>query len=151
MCDSVWHRLAQTFLTTINRGGSAQEIEAVRRFLNTIEDYSSFDYRFIGAVFEHIYAKDGEVRVQELADLSGLSLRQFERRFKTLVGLSPKRVIRFIRFEAARDALLQGGLPHPNALAHEFGYTDESHFIRDFKAFAGYTQAVLSNLPLSDQ
>jgi AraC-like DNA-binding protein len=135
----VWYKLTNTLLSTINRSASVAEIEAVQRFLNGLDDLNAFDYPFIQAVFEQIYSSGGEVRVQALANLSGLSLRQFERRFKRVVGLSPKRVTRFVRFEAVRNRLLQVGLPHPNALAHEFGYTDESHFIRDFKSLAACT------------
>ena len=50
---------------------------------------------------EEILATHGCVRVQQLADNSGRSLRQFERRFAEHVGITPKLYARIARFEAA--------------------------------------------------
>lgn len=79
----------------------------------------------------------GTVPIQELADAAGLSLRHFQRRFRQLTGLNPKRYARICRIGHAvhRKEL------EPDAawttLALEAGYADQSHFIRDFKALTG--------------
>lgn len=79
----------------------------------------------------------GAVPIQELADGSGLSLRHFQRRFRQLTGLNPKHYARICRIghvvhrkELEPDAAW-------TVLAHEAGYADQSHFIRDFKALTG--------------
>jgi AraC-like DNA-binding protein len=73
--------------------------------------------------------------MEELAAHCGLSLRQFERRFKRRMGLAPKVFARLLRFEAARDALLQG----QEADAIRFGYQDQAHLIREFSFWSGMT------------
>lgn len=45
----------------------------------------------------------GVVRMEDLAHHSGLSLRQYERRFATEIGFAPKLFARITRFQAALD------------------------------------------------
>lgn len=79
----------------------------------------------------------GMIPIQELADAAGLSLRHFQRKFRQLTGLNPKHYARICRVGHAvhRKEL------EPDAswteLALEAGYSDQSHFIRDFKALTG--------------
>lgn len=76
--------------------------------------------------------------LQEWASLSCLSLRQFERNFKTRVGISPKLFIRIVRFENAMN--IKNKFPDKNwsEIALESGYTDSSHILREFKEFAEF-------------
>lgn len=79
----------------------------------------------------------GNIPIQELADSAGLSLRHFQRRFRALTGLNPKHYARICRIgHAVHRKELE---PDANwtTLAHEAGYADQSHFIRDFKALTG--------------
>jgi AraC-like DNA-binding protein len=79
----------------------------------------------------------GTIPIQDLADASGLSLRHFQRRFRVLTGLNPKHYARICRIgHAVHRKELEPDLPW-TALAHEAGYADQSHFIRDFKALTG--------------
>ncbi|HOB13014.1 MAG TPA: helix-turn-helix transcriptional regulator [Novosphingobium sp.] len=79
----------------------------------------------------------GTVPIQDLADSSGLSLRHFQRRFRQLTGLNPKRYARICRIgHAVHRKELDPDLPW-TTLAYEAGYADQSHFIRDFKALTG--------------
>jgi len=72
-----------------------------------------------------------------------LSPSQLERRFRQLTGVSPKTFARLVRFEAVRDSLFMDPAYPPAKVAHDFGYTDQAHFIHDFKAFAGRTPGAL--------
>ncbi|MFM5950954.1 MAG: helix-turn-helix domain-containing protein [Novosphingobium sp.] len=79
----------------------------------------------------------GTIPIQDLADASGLSLRHFQRRFRQLTGLNPKHYARICRIgHAVHRKELEPELAW-TALAHEAGYADQSHFIRDFKALTG--------------
>jgi AraC-like DNA-binding protein len=76
------------------------------------------------------------LRVEQLVDLSGMRLRALQRVFREYVGVSPKWVIqRYRLFEAAER--LASGESDGARLAHELGYFDQAHFIRDFKAMVG--------------
>jgi len=75
----------------------------------------------------------------ELAERCGLSSRQLERQFREVVGVSPKGLARLIRFEEIRKRLMFDPALSLTALAHEFEFADQAHFIRDFKELAGRT------------
>jgi AraC-like DNA-binding protein len=79
------------------------------------------------------------VRVRDVARRVGLSQRRFIQVFAAEVGLTPKLYGRVRRFQ--RALALVRGVPAPDwaQLAVECGYFDQSHLIRDFRAFAGLT------------
>ena len=84
-----------------------------------------------------LIAARGCVRIDSLVRRSGLSASQFQRRFASEVGMTPKLFARTIRFDAAMAA-------HHNApdrlwtdIVHELGYFDQAHFIGECRAFAG--------------
>lgn len=75
---------------------------------------------------------------EEWASMSCLSLRQFERNFIARVGISPKLFNRIVRFEYAMK--VKNNCPDKNwgQIALECGYTDSSHLLKEFKAFAEF-------------
>ncbi len=84
-----------------------------------------------------LMAARGCARIDNLVRRSGLSASQFQRRFASEVGVTPKLFARTIRFDAAMTA-------HHNApdrswtdIVHELGYFDQAHFIGECRAFAG--------------
>jgi AraC-like DNA-binding protein len=85
----------------------------------------------------HLRHARGIISVQELADESGLSLRQFQRRFQALTGLNPKHYARLCRIGQAVHRKELEPTASWTDLALECGYADQSHFIRDFKALTG--------------
>ncbi|MEO8550085.1 MAG: AraC family transcriptional regulator [Kofleriaceae bacterium] len=78
-------------------------------------------------------------RVAELATRAKLPLRTLERMFRRHVGLSPKWVIRRFRVHEAAARVAAGEVIEWTMLAHELGYFDQAHFIREFKAQVGRT------------
>jgi AraC-like DNA-binding protein len=76
------------------------------------------------------------VRVEQVVALSGVGHRALQRLFREYVGVSPKWVIqRYRLFEAAER--LASGESDGARVAHELGYFDQAHFIRDFKSMVG--------------
>jgi AraC-like DNA-binding protein len=78
----------------------------------------------------------GAIAVAEIVAQLGISERHLERLFKRSVGLSPKFYARIIRFNHIFH-LNQERNPGWTDLAFNAGYYDQSHFIRNFKAFTG--------------
>jgi AraC-like DNA-binding protein len=74
-------------------------------------------------------------RVDELSAQYFLSMRQFERKFKALAGLSPKLYNRILRFQNATHQYKED--KKLTDIAYDCGYYDQSHFIHDFKEFSG--------------
>lgn len=92
-----------------------------------------------------VIANKGLISVNELSEKLSVSKRQFERKFKSVTGFSPKLFSRIIRFE---NALTKMGACDTTLteVAFECGYYDQPHFIRDFKEFAGqHPSAYLTN------
>lgn len=79
----------------------------------------------------------GNVSIQDLADAAGLSLRHFQRRFRQLTGLNPKHYARVCRIGHAVHRKEVNPEVSWTQLALEAGYSDQPHFIRDFKALTG--------------
>lgn len=83
-----------------------------------------------------IRAHQGAISIADIIATLGISERQLERLFKKYVGLSPKFYARIIRFNYIFH-LIQERNPGWTDLAFNAGFYDQSHFIRNFKAFTG--------------
>jgi AraC-like DNA-binding protein len=83
-----------------------------------------------------VIEQGGQLSVKKLAHDFGVSVRHFERCFKSTAGFSPKLYIRIVRFGAAIKAYSLQEVTL-TTLAHASGYYDQSHFIEDFKMFSG--------------
>ncbi len=86
----------------------------------------------------------GCITVKYLLDNLYISERHFERRFSQAVGLSPHFYIRVKRFNAALCLMQSQRFVTLTTVAHDLNYFDQSHFIRDMKAFSGITPKTLS-------
>ncbi len=86
---------------------------------------------------EMIAASGGTIRVGTLAEELGFGRKRLVRLFDREIGISPKRVARIIRFQRSLRIL-----PASTSLAeaaHEIGYFDQAHFIREFRELSGRT------------
>lgn len=81
----------------------------------------------------------GEDSMKKLADLSCLSYKQFQRIFSAYIGTNPKEFLRVVRYQRALYILQQHPGINLGQLAFDCDYYDESHLIKDFKQFSGYT------------
>lgn len=82
-------------------------------------------------------ATRGAVGIETLAAETGWSRRHLAARFGEVVGLPPKAVGRLIRVAHAARRVRAG---HPLAdIAYQGGYSDQSHFNRDFRELVGCT------------
>jgi len=70
-----------------------------------------------------------------------------------LVGINPKEYTRIVRFQKALEQMQhQSGEINQAQIAYASGYADQSHCIREFKKFSGYTPTSLLKVsnPYSD-
>jgi AraC-like DNA-binding protein len=79
----------------------------------------------------------GQVRVQDLYKISDVSARQFERRFLSCTGVSPRHFIQVSRFQEFIKRIRTGDRKPLSHHAYDLGYADQSHFIRVIKRFSG--------------
>jgi AraC-like DNA-binding protein len=117
----------------------AHGAELAQLALAELLDPSRIDDRVRYAVTQ-IEARHGLVSIDAIAADTGLTRRHLERRFKDVVGMTPKRLARIARFQrslrildAADPSQRLGGAETAAAC----GYADQAHFIRDFRDLAG--------------
>lgn len=116
--------------------------------LRTLEEKASFTERILlkrlcdvkeNAVFndtiQNILINKGTLDIANLAKESFVSTRQLERLFNEYVGITPKKLSNLIRYQFLwRDILCEPDFD-VLSLVHKFGYTDQSHLLREFKRY----------------
>ncbi len=83
--------------------------------------------------------KNNQLNMDELSDILCLSNRGFRKLFIQQVGLSPNYYKKIMRFNKAALDMMNSAAPSLTRIALENDYYDQSHFIKDFKQFAGIT------------
>jgi AraC-like DNA-binding protein len=81
------------------------------------------------------FAASAEVR--EVVRQSGYSHRRFIALFRRAAGLSPKTYCRVLRFRRAVERTFAAPDVSLADIALDAGYSDQPHFTREFRAFAG--------------
>ena len=79
------------------------------------------------------------VRVDQVADVAGISVRSLQRLFAAYVGVSPKAVLARYRLQDAAAAIDEGSVDDLAGLAASLGWFDQAHFSREFRAVVGMT------------
>ncbi len=95
------------------------------------------------AVSNAILQSNCGVPIEEYATMANMSMRNFERKFRELVGTSPKLFCRTLRFNRALKLKLRAPGKCWTNIALECDYYDQMHMIRDFKNFAGVSPTKL--------
>ena len=113
-----------------------QRIKIVEQFLlSQLKDLHT-DKLIVEAV-KLIYQSNGTIRIKELNKKLLISQSPFEKRFRKVVGTTPKKFASIIRFNTVLDHL-----KHTKSLTeicYENHFFDQAHFIKDFKQFTGTT------------
>ena len=86
----------------------------------------------------------GAMPVNQVAAAAHATVRTLQRKFRQSSGHTVKDVSGLMRFEQVRNRLWH----HPDCnlagLAHELGYTDQSHLSHEFKRYSGTTPAAFA-------
>lgn len=91
------------------------------------------------------------ISIDTLAGTSCLGKKQFERLFHEYVGMNPKEYGRIVRFQRALR-MMQLRIRDYADITYANGYSDQSHFIREFRQFSSLSpkQLVEYQTPYSD-
>jgi len=93
-------------------------------------------------VWRQMLASRGQARVESLAAEAGWSRKRLWSRFRSQIGITPKRAAQLIRFDHAAHRLAAG--QSAALVAEEAGYADQSHLHHDVMAFAGLTPTAVA-------
>jgi len=128
--------IEQKLLNTIS---TSERINLIETFLlSRLADTETID-RIIKSTVETILTANGQLSVDELSRQTNINRRQLERKFSSIIGLSPKQLSKTIRLQATLKMLLNKKFTSLTALAYEGEYYDQAHFIKDFREFTGMT------------
>ncbi|RZK55998.1 MAG: AraC family transcriptional regulator [Pedobacter sp.] len=116
--------------------------------LNLVETFFFDKINKLGALntFDTAIAKlvqaEGNIPMDEVAKLACMSEKQFERKALERLGMLPKLFARLTRFSKAYMIKETNPDISWSNIAHQCGYYDQMHLVRDFKLFSGSTPTV---------
>lgn len=119
--------------------GGEDAVGLINAFLLRRLTFDADKLNRIKCVVDAITTGNGKHSIARLAADSCWSERQLERNFNAMVGMSPKMFMKITRFGNIASKLNSTSYDTLASLAYEFGYYDQAHFIRDFKAITGST------------
>jgi AraC-like DNA-binding protein len=89
--------------------------------------------------WQQLTRSGGRVPIGAIASELGWSHRRLIARFREHIGLAPKTVARVLRFDRVVTALRSPAPRGLTEIALEYGYFDQAHLNREFRALAGTT------------
>lgn len=118
-----------------------EQIAAIEYFLKRKKNQQSANERIV--LFNHTLQQmenKNIFSVTQLRESNFISKKTFERYFLNFIGVTPKQYANICRFNNVRTYLdtLSNEVDWHDIVVN-FGYYDQSHFIREFKRYAGKT------------
>ena len=113
-----------------------QRIKIIEKFLLAQLKDITADQMVVEAV-KMIYQTKGSIRIKSLSEKLFISQSPFEKRFRKVVGTSPKKFASIIRFNTVLDNMTSEKTL--SEICFENNFFDQAHFIKDFKQFTGDT------------
>jgi AraC-like DNA-binding protein len=112
-------------------------VRATEQWLDGVMERRTSSNEAINHASALLITTAGQMRVDELVELTGMSASQLQRRFNEQIGLGPKGYARLIRFDRALVTRRSAPERSWTDILHDLGYFDQAHFIREFHMFAG--------------
>ena len=131
----------------IFEAGSLSKINSLLEdyFISQIKNSSTIKFSYVDYTVKYILKEKGNVSLNPFIEKLGISSRYLQELFIELMGISPKHFSKIIRFQTAVNKLINYKVQNLSQAGYDSGYFDQSHFIRDFKQFAGITPKQFKN------
>ncbi|QNA84893.1 AraC family transcriptional regulator [Sphingomonas sp. So64.6b] len=101
--------------------------------------------RPLAAIDHHaltLVSQRADLDLRTVADRVGWSRKHLADRIRDNVGIGPRSFRRVLRFHRVTSAVSAAPDPDWAGLAHDIGYCDQSHLVREFREFAGITPSI---------
>jgi AraC-like DNA-binding protein len=149
--DVIGESITRLYNQLLHAARASEMAECADQFLMSCKNHqkrTNINHN-IAEVSSHLITNSKRLKVSDYAYQANMSVRNFERKFKEQVGISPKLFSRLLRFNAA----LQLKIHRPDMswadVAFEFEYADKLHLIKEFKQFANESPAfIIDNNPV---
>ena len=122
-----------------------QRIESITEllFLFFQAKRQNLDFK-IKQVIECIITTKGQKNINNIAEELKINNRTLERRFLSETGLLPKKFAKIIQFQSSLEQLTVKDFTKLSDIVYDNGFSDQSHFIKVFKAYTGKTPKAFS-------
>lgn len=139
--DVVGNTINEVYSKLLEAPATIQKIAIVEKFL--IERLLLFDKKInklnlVSNVMSELVQDEGKVNMNRIADRHGVSSRYLQKIFLQYSGVTPNLFRKINRFQKSLY-LVANNNNSLTSIAHDCGYFDQSHFIKDFKEFTGTT------------
>lgn len=144
------HQIGEALLN-ITKSIDKLEVSTAKNLINIIEQFSIYPVSTSTKIFIKNTSETKYTTVKDIIFERGTGIRTLQRNFKKEVGLTPKEYLRIKRLNAIEQKLSQN--VNVFEIISDFNFTDQAHFIKDFKQLRNITPAeiVKRKLLLSDQ
>jgi len=136
--EEIFGKEILTLRNQIVKGNTASEkFKIIEHWLSKRCDTSKTAPKEIVAILEQIQSKPISESSTIIASYPK-SQKHLIHQFKKYFGLTPKVFHRIFRFNEILKQIQHKQQLKWTAIAYEFGYSDQSHFIKEFKEFSGF-------------
>jgi AraC-like DNA-binding protein len=112
-----------------------ERLELVEKFLLSRMKDTEPD-SLVASALGLIYQNKGSIKIKELAAQLYTSQSPLEKRFRVIIGTSPKKFASIVRMKHLLNNPKKASLTE---MGYDAGFYDQSHFIKVFKGFTGET------------
>lgn len=143
--SELWDTAAWEAIETASSGATATRavFDALLNALRRDTVYAPWSAPTVRKAVRHLLGAPSLPTVTELAERAGISQRHLRRGFADVVGLSPKRFLRILRFRRALAFARSTPEEDWAAAAEHAGYFDQAHLVHEFRALANATPTAL--------
>ncbi len=117
-----------------------ERIRIIEQFLlSRFNPVRENDFLLVRQGVELIRQNNAKLSTSDLSAFLWTTPKSLERKFASLLGKTPKQYMRLWRFQEIAATLSKDRNVDLLDCMFRYGYFDQSHFIKDFKSFSGYT------------
>lgn len=122
-----------------NSSDNNERMQRAEHFLMRHSPMVDEPLRLVTCIIAYMSQEQAVTNINQVSEQFGMSVRQLQRLFTRHVGVSPKWVLQRYRMHEVLALVHSSIKPDWVRLAGELGYSDQAHFIRDFKQSVGMT------------
>lgn len=114
----------------------AETLTSIECWLEQVFTVPDRNWEIVQELIKQYAVDDEKVLVKELSQKYLWSYKKTERMFVKYIGLTPRTVIKLLRFRRLMEAMKSSPGTFTSS-AYQFGFFDQSHFIKEFHHFTG--------------
>ena len=110
-----------------------------------LKNEKSCKAKLFSQISDIIVKRRGLLKIKELEKLSGYTGRYLNKIFEEQLGMSTKQLCDSVKFQFLLSDLNRKNMENLTAIASEYNFYDQAHFIHEFKEYAGKTPGEYSS------